>query len=111
MLKIADFLGTGAAEAKTGRELANYLNCDIRDVTEAIERERREGQPICAETGSNPGYYLAGSSEELKNYCIKLEHRANELKKTRRALLKALKKYAAKRSEEEANNGEAKGSP
>lgn len=37
---IYELLPHGKANTLTGRELAAILNCDIRNVTEAIERER-----------------------------------------------------------------------
>lgn len=92
---ITELLSEGAASARTGKELAILLSCDIRDITAAVERERRQGQPICAASGENPGYYLAANAEELENYCSRLHHRAAELYKTRRALLNVLTKYAA----------------
>lgn len=67
---IYELLPHGKANTLTGRELAAILNCDIRNVTEAIERERRAGQPICANArGANAGYFLAETPEELEQYC------------------------------------------
>ena len=89
---IHEYLRTGADNPTTGRELATLLNCDIRDITEAVERERRAGQPICANSSSGgSGYYLAADREELDTYCRRLRKRAGELFKTRRALLNVLK--------------------
>lgn len=85
---IYELLEPGRDNTKTGSELARLLKCDIRDITEQVERERREGQPICAATGSNPGYYLAEDAEELEGYCRQLHKRAGEIYKTRGALLK-----------------------
>ncbi len=98
---LAELLSTDRENAtRTGKELANYFNCDIRTITEQIERERRQGQPICANpTGGQPGYYLAADAEELENYCKRLHHRAAELYKTRQALLAVLKGYAAVKSD------------
>ena len=94
---IHEFLKTGAENATTGRELATLLNCDIRDITAAIERERRAGYPICASSGGdNPGYYLAADKEELQRYCNMMHRRAAELYKTRQALLKVLKQLPEK---------------
>lgn len=92
---IAELLGVGKENARTGKELAAVLGCNIRELTAAIERERREGQPICAATGDNPGYFIAADAEELEAYCNDLHHRAGELYKTRRALLNVLSNYAA----------------
>ena len=87
---IHELLTEGRENARTGRELARVLNCDIREVTIQVERERRKGRPICAATGENPGYYLAANDEELEVYCNQLKSRAVELFKTRQALIKTL---------------------
>lgn len=55
---IHELLAEGRENARTGRELAQFFDCNIRDITEQVERERREGQPICVATGENPGYYI-----------------------------------------------------
>lgn len=86
---IHEYLGTGAANARPGKELADLLSCDIREITAAVERERRDGQPICASSDSTrPGYYLAADREELLNYCNVMHKRASQMHKTRRMLLK-----------------------
>lgn len=88
---IHEVLNTGADNPTTGRELADMFSCDIRNITERIELERRDGFPICANSnGSNAGYYLAADRAELETYCNRLHKRAGELHKTRRYLLKAL---------------------
>lgn len=88
---IAELLAEGAENARTGKDLAALVKCDLRTVTEQIEKERREGQPICASSrGETPGYYLAANAEELEAYCNRLHGRAAELYKTRQALLKVL---------------------
>lgn len=85
---IADYLMTGAENARTARELATLLHCDIRDITKHIERERRAGAPIVSSCNKeNPGYYLAETADELQIYCRRLHQRAGEIYKTRRALL------------------------
>lgn len=96
---IYELLDTGRRNARTGRQLAKILHCDIRDITEQIERERREGRPICASTGENPGYYLAESAEELDKYCSRLKSRAIEIFKTRQALIRTLREIAGTRQE------------
>lgn len=99
---IAELLGEGAENATTGRELAALLNCDLRSITEQIERERREGRPICAScTSDNPGYYLAADPDELQRYCDRLHRRAAQMYKTRRALLNVLKKLTERAEHEE----------
>ena len=85
---IAEYLYTGRENARTGRELAKLLHCNIRDITAGIERERRQGQPIIASYDpEQPGYYLAETAEELQRYCNVLEHRAGEMQATSSILL------------------------
>lgn len=88
---ITDHLLKGAENARTGKELASMLQCDIRDITLMIERARRdESVPICATTrGERPGYYIAEYKEDLQAYTDSLKGRAIEIFKTRQALLKA----------------------
>lgn len=93
---IADYLFTGIENARTAKELATALGCDVRDITAGIERERRQGQPIIASCDSKqPGYYLAESAEEIQIYCNRLHHRAGEIYKTRRALLETAQNLPA----------------
>ena len=87
---ISDFLSEGAANAQTGKELCTLLNVTARDLTAAVERERRAGKPICANTGPNPGYYLAATQEEMRRYCDSLQHREKEIRKTRNACRKTI---------------------
>ena len=88
---IFEILSEGAENARTGKEICRILNITARDLTAAIERERRAGKPICASTGSNPGYFLATNQEEMQRYCNSLMHRAGEIHKTRRACIKTMK--------------------
>lgn len=86
---INELLEYGADRAITGRELCRILNIDRRRLQILIERERREGYPICANTCAdhNPGYYLASDQSELDEYAKRLWKRAGELHKTRRMML------------------------
>ena len=86
-MMITEILSTGRANAISGRDLAFYFGCNIRDITKAVERERRQGSPICATSGNVQGYYL-GSTDEVRDYCRRLEHREKELSITRQALYK-----------------------
>ena len=98
---IADYLSIGRQNARTGKDLARLLHCDIRDITAAVERERRQGQPIIASCDpERPGYYLAETADELQHYCSRLHHRAGEIYKTRSALLETAQTLPA--SEQEA---------
>jgi len=102
---VSEFLSKGKENARTGRELATLLNITMRELTQAIERERRDGQPICASTGNNPGYYLAASKEEMEDYCGSLKRRMGEIYKTRRACVKMIKELPGEL--EGAENGKA----
>lgn len=84
---IHEVLSEGAENARTSRELCAMLHIGHRDLTQAIERERRQGHPICASSGSTPGYYLAANQEEMTRYCNSLLHRLREISETRRACL------------------------
>ena len=85
---IFEFLSEGAENARTGKDICKMLNITARDLTVAIERERRQGKPICASTDpKNPGYFLAANQAEMQRYCNSLYHRAGEIHATRRACL------------------------
>ena len=75
----------------TCQEIVSALGLpDPRVVTKLIERERRAGVPICASTDSKrPGYYLADSPDELKNYMRSLRHRVKAVSGTLAALERA----------------------
>lgn len=88
---IYEILPAGRENALTGRALANMLDCDIRAITAQIEKERRDGHPICAASGENPGYFLPADDKELEAYCNRLKGRAIELFKTRQALIRVLR--------------------
>lgn len=97
---VGELLGQGAKSARTGKELAQLLNCTTRDIAHAIENERRKGMPICASCEAPKGYYIAETEEELAGYCESLRHRAGEIFKTRRALLAILEKVRDKKATE-----------
>lgn len=87
---ISEVLMQGAENAQTGKSICRLLHIKPRDLTSAIERERRAGKPICASCGEVPGYYLAADQDEMKQYCDSLFHRAGEIHKTRNACLKTI---------------------
>lgn len=88
---ISEYLSKGAENPRTAKELCDILHIDKRALTAAVERERRQGSPICASCdGQNPGYYLAGNKEEMRDYCERLHHRAEEIRKTRAACMKTI---------------------
>lgn len=88
---VSEFLGRGAAAARTRQELCDLLHVAPRELTKLIERERRQGQPICASNdGTRPGYFLAATKSEMHLYCRSLWHRAGEIHKTRQACLQTI---------------------
>ena len=88
---ISEILSEGAENALTSREICEILHLSARELTAAVERERRAGIPICASTGKNPGYFLATHKEEMNAYCNSLRHRAIEIFKTRKACVDTMK--------------------
>jgi len=88
--EIASILKTGKENAISGRKLCEMLGLTMRELTLRVEKERRAGAPICASTSGAPGYYMAANEAEIQDYCRRLEHRMEELKKTRAACLLAV---------------------
>lgn len=85
---IYELLGHGEANAISCKDLQKLLNMDARAVTTQIEKERRQGKPICASCNhKHAGYYLATTRGMLEDYCKALLHREAEISKTRRALI------------------------
>ena len=88
---IYEMLSRGENNARTARELAQLTGIDRRAVSLLVERERREGRPICASCDSKqPGYYIAADREEMARYCDSLRHREREIAKTRRACARTM---------------------
>jgi len=92
---IYEVLSEGADKARTGRDICSELNITARELTQAVELERRAGHPICAATGKRPGYFLAANQEEMQRYCKSLWRRAGEIFKTRRACLATIETLPA----------------
>ena len=71
---ISLFLFKGKENAQTGKYLSGITGMTLRQLTNAIEEERRNGIPICACTGKKPGYYIASNKQEMEDYCNNLKH-------------------------------------
>ena len=85
--KVSDLLNRGRENAVPLRHLKKLLEVDGRTARLMIERERREGTPICADNAT--GYYLPSTDEE-KAACVRsMRHRAGEIMKTARAIERA----------------------
>lgn len=70
---INEILLTGAENATSGTDICAMLHISKRELTATVERERRDGHPICASTDAkNPGYYLAANKDEMQRYCNSL---------------------------------------
>lgn len=85
-LHIADYLSRGREHATTRRELERITGLAPRDVSLAVERERRSGVPILAD-GS--GYFLPATDDERAECVRSLRHRAREILLTARAIEQA----------------------
>lgn len=81
---IADLLGVGRENAITRRDLERLTGLDGRSVRLLIERERRAGTPILADSVN--GYFLPASEEERAACVRSLRHRAGEIMATARAI-------------------------
>lgn len=92
---IADFLLFGEENARPGREIRKQIGLSARNFMAAVERERKNGEPICATTtGRRKGYYLARSPEEMAAYCRRIEHRVREIRKTAKACRETARRMA-----------------
>ena len=89
---ITEILKTGIENAIPGRELCQLLNLNMRELTSTIQRERLKGEPICANSGKNPGFFLAANKREMERYCKSLLSRAGEIHRTRNACKKTIEK-------------------
>lgn len=88
---IYELLNHGAAQALTGKQLGKLLHMTQREVSQAVERERRQGKPICATCNAiKPGYYIPETQEEMQQYCDRLRHRGGEIFATRAACLRSM---------------------
>lgn len=83
-IKVSDLLSRGRENAVPLRHLQNLLNADGRTIRLMIERERRDGVPICAD--NQTGYYLPGNTQEQMACVRSMRHRAGEIMKTARAI-------------------------
>jgi len=84
---IYEILKPGKENAMTAAVIAATLNYPVRKVSERVMTERRQGKPICS---NQHGYYLAETKKDIEDQCGRLRHRAGEIFKTRRALLRQL---------------------
>ena len=80
---IHELLLTGKENAIPGRDLMTLLGLkDLRDLTQIVERERKNGFPICASTSGEKGYYIAANAVELDEYIKSLGRRIHNIGRT-----------------------------
>lgn len=89
---IHEILMCGEENAIPGKVLVERLQLkDPRELTRLIERERRDGFPICATTNhENPGYFLAEGPEAMERYINSLDRRLKNVRLTREACQETL---------------------
>lgn len=91
---VSRHLSHGLGNAISGESLVNMLRLkNLRELTQLVERERRDGSPICASTDKrHPGYFLATDADELALYIKALDRRLHNVGLTRKYCAKTLKK-------------------
>ncbi len=96
--RVATVLPTGKGNALPGREIARLLGFrSAREVSAAVERERRLGLPICASCdAAAPGYYMASGPDELSEYLGSLRRRLRAVGRTATALEESLAAWEGK---------------
>lgn len=82
-VRVSDFLRRGSGNPTPRRDLIVFTGWGAREITRAIEAERRSGTPIAA---SANGYYLPANEFELDDYLNRLQHREREIRRTRAAI-------------------------
>ena len=98
--RVAAVLPEGKRNARPGREIASLLGLrSVRELTQAVERERRCGVPVCASNDSAaPGYFMPKSPEELAEYLSSLRRRLRAVGRTETALEETLARWRGQQS-------------
>ena len=92
---INQILPTGKEHAIPGHDLMVMLGLrDLRDLTQLVERERKNGFPICASTSGGKVYYVAATPDELEQYSQSLSRRIHNMGRTMTHLEATLTKMA-----------------
>lgn len=86
---IVDVLGTGAEHAISTKTISAMTGFQERAITLMVMAKRREGVIICS---NGDGYFLPKSPEESVATICNLKSREREIRITRRAMEKAVKK-------------------
>lgn len=99
-ITIENYLPKGGEHPLTAKELQRITGADVRTITAAIQQRRREGVPIVGSKGENPGYYIAITAGDLRDYCGRLKHEEAELRRTRKACERIIDKLPKGGAEE-----------
>lgn len=99
-ITIENYLLKGGEHPLTAKELQRITGADVRTITAAIQQRRREGVPIVGSKGENPGYYIAITAGDLRDYCGRLKHEEAELRRTRKACERIIDKLPKGGAEE-----------
>lgn len=92
-MNISEYLMTGEKNAQSSKELCTLLHIDLRALQASIERERRNGVPICAVSSTDrKGYFLAENKREMLDYCQFLKRRKDSVQETLAACIKTVDK-------------------
>lgn len=93
MTSISEFLGFGAKNARTAKELREILHISGDDVRELVRAERLDGVPICSRTAADAsgkaGYFMPVTDAEYMQTIKSLKSREREIRTVRKALEKA----------------------
>lgn len=81
---IAALLPVGSGRAVSLQRLAKLTGLSTREVRRAIQRERLQGIPICADNLN--GYYLAADAAERERFVRSMRHRARQIIRVARAV-------------------------
>lgn len=87
---IAEILHEGRENTMTAGELCALTGMNGTQLRLRIMAERRSGEPICSATGKNPGYFLAETAAEMREFCESMKHRIDEVSETRRACMEQI---------------------
>lgn len=91
-VRMADFLSHGPENGITLRHLEKLTNLPGREVRRQIERERRSGALILSD--NQHGYFLAADPVEAQRFARSMLNRAEEIRKTARAVEAAAERMA-----------------
>lgn len=91
MLLIERYIPDGQQNAISQRQLANVLQCSLREARLMVEQARRQGVPICSSCDAiNGGYYMPQTKAEAKSYIFFQNHRIESALAARQAVVDAL---------------------